>query len=85
MDDELKDEEDVDDEDEEEESKYEDVDDEVSVEVSDVVERGSDTSRCWRCTSSVVGGVVIVVLESIGWVDAVNGCGSGSICICVVC
>ena len=70
VDDELEDVEDIDDEDEELED---DDDDEVPVEVSDVVDNGSDTSRCWRCSSSVVGGDDIVVLRSIVEV-IVGGC-----------
>ena len=71
VDDELEDVEDIDDEDEEDEVEDDEDDDEVSVEVSDVADNGSDTSRCWRCRSSAVGGEDIVVL--------------GSICVCVVC
>ena len=71
VDDELEDVEDIDDEDDELED--DDDDDEVLVEVSVVVDSGSDASRCWRCSSSVVGGVDIVVLGSSIAVGSFNG------------
>ena len=72
VDDELEDVEDIDDEDDEDELEDDEDDEEVAVEVSDVVDNGSGTSRCYRCSSSVFGGEVIVVLESVVWADAVS-------------
>ena len=73
VDNEPEDVEDFDDEDEEDVLKDDEVDDEVPVEVSDVVDNGSDILRCWRCRSSAVGGKDIVVLGSIAEVTAVGG------------